>query len=66
MPDPVVSRNYGVARRAIVGANHQLDQQYLQRPYYQTFAVLLAGEHVGNVVLDRIDRYLSLARLCSL
>lgn len=63
MHDPVVSRNYGVRAEPSLERTINWINNTFSDPTIKPFAVLLAGEHVGNVVLDRIDQYLSLARL---
>ena len=63
MRDPVVSKNLGLRSEP----SEEKTAQWLERaesdPSIEARAILLDGEHVGNVVLDQIDTYLSKARL---
>jgi RimJ/RimL family protein N-acetyltransferase len=61
--DPHISRNIGLTREPSLEKTQQWITAVLQDPHVQPFAILLAGRHVGNVVLDRIDHGIGSARL---
>ena len=63
MLDLVVSQGIGLRHEPSLERTRQWIAQALQDPTVKPFAILRAGEHVGNVVLDRIDTYLASARL---
>ncbi|MCC7176497.1 MAG: GNAT family N-acetyltransferase [Bryobacterales bacterium] len=63
MKDPWVSDNLGLRSTPSLEATEAWIARALADESTCPFAILLAGEHVGNVILDRIDRYLSTARL---
>ena len=61
--DPLVRENLGIRREPSLERTHAWIAQALQDDSVCAFAILNNGVHVGNVILDRIDRYLSTARL---
>jgi len=63
MADPQVASNVGLRRKASEENTVQWIQKALQDSAIRAFAILLAHNHVGNVVLDQIDGYLNSARL---
>lgn len=63
MCDPAVSQNLGLRSEPSLEKTRVWIEHALQDPCTRPFAILLKGRHVGNVVLDRIDSYLSTARL---
>jgi len=63
MCDPVVRENVGVRSEPSLERTHAWIEQATQDSSVVPFAIELGGNHVGNVVLDRIDQHLSNARL---
>lgn len=63
MRDPTVSRNIGLRSEPSLEKTITWITNALQDPLIRPFAVLLNGQHVGNVILDRVDTYLASARL---
>ena len=63
MRDPDVVRGLGVRGTPTLESTHAWIEHALADPSSQPFAVLADGEHVGNVVLDLLDRHLGSARL---
>src|SRR5215472_11401525 len=63
LQDPVVRQNVGIRREPSLEHTIQWITEARDDPEVSAFAVLVGGRHVGNVVLDRIDCYLSTARL---
>jgi RimJ/RimL family protein N-acetyltransferase len=63
MCDPAVSDNVGLRSTPSLARTEQWIDQALADESTVPLAIELAGTHVGNVVLDRIDRHLSSARL---
>jgi RimJ/RimL family protein N-acetyltransferase len=63
MCDPAVRDNVGVRSEPSLGRTEQWIEQALADESTVPLAIECAGRHVGNVVLDRIDRHLSTARL---
>jgi RimJ/RimL family protein N-acetyltransferase len=63
MGDPVVARNIGLRQKPSLKKTRDWIRRASHDPTIRPCAVLLAGKHVGNVVLDRIDSYLATARL---
>lgn len=63
MCDPVVSKNLGLRSEPSEERTSAWIAHALEDSSILSYAVLLAGKHVGNVVLDRIDDYLNTARL---
>ena len=62
MCDPAVRENIGLRSDPSLERTAAWIENALRDDSIRAIAVLLAGRHVGNVVLDRIDRYLSTAR----
>jgi RimJ/RimL family protein N-acetyltransferase len=60
--DPQVSRQLGLRTEPSLEKTRDWIRNASADPAFAAFAVLLKGRHVGNVVLDRLDRYLSTAR----
>jgi RimJ/RimL family protein N-acetyltransferase len=63
MGDPVVSTNIGLRGEPSIERTEAWIEAAVADASVAAFAVLSGGRHVGNVVLDRIDRYLNNARL---
>lgn len=63
MCDPVIRKNIGLRSEPSLERTEAWIKNALQDPTMCPFAVLLDNQHVGNVVLDRIDSYLASARL---
>jgi RimJ/RimL family protein N-acetyltransferase len=63
MCDPAVSENVGLRSEPSLARTEQWIDQALSDESMLPLAIEYAGCHVGNVVLDRIDRHLSTARL---
>ncbi len=63
MGDPVVAHNLGLRSEPSLEKTISWITYALQDPLIQPLAVLLSGQHVGNVILDRIDTYLATARM---
>lgn len=57
MADPVVREGLGFSRQATLEST----QDWISKAWC-AFAILLSGEHVGNVVLDQHDAWLGTAR----
>jgi RimJ/RimL family protein N-acetyltransferase len=62
MQDPVVRENVGVRREPTLERTRAWIAAATADPAVDAYAILLAGTHVGNVVLDRLDDYLRSAR----
>ena len=63
MGDPVVRANIGLRGEPSMERTAAWIETAVADASIAAFAVLSGGRHVGNVVLDRIDRYLNNARL---
>jgi RimJ/RimL family protein N-acetyltransferase len=63
MRDPAVHAGVGLRTEPTLEKTYEWLNRALADTDTWAFAVLLAGRHVGNVVLDRRDRYLQTARL---
>jgi RimJ/RimL family protein N-acetyltransferase len=63
MCDPAVRDNIGLRSEPSLSRTEQWIEQALADESVIPLAIELAGRHVGNVVLDRIDPHLSTARL---
>ena len=63
MGDPVVAKNLGLRSEPSAERTAQWLERATTDDTIEARAVLLDGEHVGNVVLDQIDRHVSRARL---
>lgn len=63
MTDLEVSANIGLRTEPTLEKTEEWIRRALNDPQTQAHAVLLAGCHVGSLVFDRIDQYLSNARL---
>jgi len=63
MLDPLVSENLGLRREPSLERTQAWIAQALEDPSVCPLAILNNGLHVGNVILDRIDSFLSSARL---
>jgi RimJ/RimL family protein N-acetyltransferase len=62
MLDPAVRENIGLSRDPSMQATIDWLENAQKCTQILPFAILLGDQHVGNVVLDRIDSYLSSAR----
>lgn len=63
MRDPEISRNIGLRTEPTIEKTRAWIERALSDEAYCPFAILHGGAHVGNVILDRMDRYLATARL---
>ncbi|MCS6806063.1 MAG: GNAT family protein [Acidobacteriota bacterium] len=63
MCDPVIRKNLGLRSEPSLERTETWIKNALQDPTVHPLAALLNDQHVGNVVLDRIDAYLASARL---
>jgi diamine N-acetyltransferase len=63
MEDPAVRDNIGLRSEPSLERTQEWIARALADETVCAFAILAAGQHVGNVVLDRIDRHLQTARL---
>jgi RimJ/RimL family protein N-acetyltransferase len=63
MCDSSVSHNLGLRSQPTLERTQQWIEQSRQDPTKKLYAVLQADEHVGNVILDRLDNYLQTMRL---
>ena len=63
MCDPEISRNIGLRTEPSLNKTIAWINGARENPLIEAFAAFLGAEHVGNVVLDRIDRHLDSARL---
>jgi len=63
MRDPEVSGNLGLRREPTLERTRQWIAKAADDDSMRAFAILTGGEHVGNVVVDQIDRDLGKARL---
>lgn len=62
MQDPAVADNLGLSREPSLERTQAWIADALAADACAPYAILRDGEHVGNVVLDRIDRRLGTAR----
>lgn len=63
MLDPEVAENLGLRSEPTLERTQRWIESALGDPSVAPFAIEWDGRHVGNVVLDRIDAYLSSTRL---
>ncbi|HXR48468.1 MAG TPA: GNAT family protein [Candidatus Limnocylindrales bacterium] len=63
MRDPVVAGNLGLRQKPSLKKTEDWIRRVSRDATVRPYAISLAGKHVGNVVLDRIDSYLATARL---
>ena len=63
MCDPVVAGNIGLRQKPSLRKTQEWIQRASRDATVCPNAISLDGKHVGNLVLDRIDRYLATARL---
>jgi RimJ/RimL family protein N-acetyltransferase len=63
MCDPVVSENLGLRSAPSLERTEQWIEHARQADDLRVYAILLEGQHAGNVVIDRIDTYLGTGRL---
>lgn len=63
MCDPYISRNIGLTREPSLEKTGQWIATTREDPQVRAFAILLAGCHVGNVVLDHIEQRFGTVRL---
>ena len=61
--DPYVRENVGLRATPPSERTRAWIRRATRDPATRALAIVVAGEHVGNVVLDRIDRELGTARL---
>lgn len=62
MRDPIVSNNLGLRSVPSLEKTISWIRQALEDPTVHPLAILVREQHVGNVVLDRLDAYLATAR----
>ena len=63
MQDPAVSVNIGLTKTPTIERTRAWIENALNDSAILPYAVLWNGRHVGNVILDQIDRHLDSARL---
>jgi RimJ/RimL family protein N-acetyltransferase len=63
MLDPAVAKGIGLRRAPSIEATKSWIEKALVDSAIRAFAIRIGSEHVGNVVLDRIDQALQTARL---
>jgi RimJ/RimL family protein N-acetyltransferase len=63
MADPEVASNIGLRREPSLERTVEWIQKAVEDPTIRAYAILVDEEHVGNVVFDQIDTWLSSARL---
>jgi RimJ/RimL family protein N-acetyltransferase len=63
MQDPDVSANIGLSHAPSLDKTLEWIGNALQENSIWPYAIFLNARHVGNVVLDQVDRYLDCARL---
>lgn len=63
MCDPEVSTNLGLRSEPSLEKTQLWIANALESREIRGFAILSAGNHVGNLIFDRLDEYLSSARL---
>lgn len=63
MCDPVIAGNIGLRQKPSLKKTEDWIRRVSRDATVRPYAISLAGKHVGNVVLDRIDSYLATARL---
>jgi RimJ/RimL family protein N-acetyltransferase len=63
MKDPDISENLGLNHEPSLEKTVSWIQHALETADAWPYAVLLDGQHVGNVVFDQIDKHLNSARL---
>jgi ribosomal-protein-alanine N-acetyltransferase len=63
MEDPIISHNLGLRSTPSLEKTIIWIENALQSQDIYPFAILYKGQHVGNVIVDRIDRYLETGRL---
>ncbi len=63
LQDPVVAENIGLRSTASLERTQDFIARAAEDPTIAARAILEGGVHVGNVVLDHIDRHASKARL---
>jgi RimJ/RimL family protein N-acetyltransferase len=63
MLDPTVSKNLALTRSPSIEYTRSFIERSARQRDLRAFAILLADEHVGNVVLDRIDLDAGSARM---
>jgi RimJ/RimL family protein N-acetyltransferase len=63
MCDPDIADNIGLRREPTLERTRQWVREAVRARDSHPFAILWDDRHVGNVVLDRIDRHLGTARL---
>jgi RimJ/RimL family protein N-acetyltransferase len=63
MRDPEIRRNLGLRAEPSLERTLVWITNALADPLIHPHVILLEGDHVGNVILDRLDHHLSTARL---
>lgn len=63
MQDPEVAGNIGLSREPSLEGTLAWLKKAQTRQTVMAFAILLQGQHVGNVVFDQVERHLGMARL---
>lgn len=63
MCDPEIRENLGLRNEASLERTQRWIEQALLAEEMQAYAILQADCHVGNVVIDRLDRYIGTGRL---
>jgi diamine N-acetyltransferase len=61
--DPAIRRDLGLRHAPSQEHTEAWIARAQQDPSTRPFAICLAGEHVGNVVIDRLDGYIQTGRL---
>lgn len=61
--DPDVTDNIGLSREPSLEKTRDWIEEAARRPDVEARAILRGDQHIGNVVLDRLDRQLDTARL---
>jgi RimJ/RimL family protein N-acetyltransferase len=63
MDDPLIARGIGLRREPSLESTRDWIRRAHADPTIHPFAIFVGDDHVGNVVLDKLDRYLGTARL---
>ena len=63
MDDPLIARGIGLRSEPSLDSTRDWIRRAQLDPAIHPFAIVDGADHVGNVVLDELDRYLGTARL---
>lgn len=63
MADTEVSRNIGLRSQPSLEKTQTWIRRAVDDPEVRAYAILFRGQHVGNIVFDRLDRHLESARM---